>query len=181
MKATNQGETTRLKCEFCEKSFGRKHYLARHIKEVHKSENDEGKFKCDLCDKPSYTVKVNLEKHKEKVHEGIRYNCDLCGMKFTERFTLKRHQISKHSNEKTKMLQCDKCNKYYMSKDAFQRHKRIIHGNVIFKCEICNKEFNTKTRFSTHMEFIHTVQKQEFQCNVCEKVIKHCHISRSIF
>ena len=93
-------------------------------------------------------------------------------MKFTENFTLKRHQISKHSNEKTKMLQCDKCNKYYMSKDALQRHKRIIHGNVIFKCEICNKEFNTKTRFSTHMEFIHTVQKQEFQCNVCEKSYK---------
>ena len=104
-------EWIRPECEFCEKTFVTKNYLERHIKDVHESTNDKNEFKCQFCDKPPYAEKKHLEKHMDIVHEGIRYNCDFCGMKYTEKIVLKRHIKSKHSTEEEKRVQCDECYK----------------------------------------------------------------------
>ena len=45
-------------------------------------------------------VKVNfagsLKEHVESIHEGVRYPCDQCDYKATQKGSLKRHKKSNH-------------------------------------------------------------------------------------
>ena len=44
--------------------------------------------------------KGHLNAHKMSVHEGIKYECDQCGHKFTQKGDLKRHKMSVHEGIK---------------------------------------------------------------------------------
>ena len=38
----------------------------------------------------------HLKKHRESIHEGVRYPCDQCDYRATEKGNLKKHDNSKH-------------------------------------------------------------------------------------
>ena len=61
--------------------------------------------KCDQCE---YTgcSKLQLKRHKQSVHEKIRYPCDLCEHLATTPFNLKTHKQSRHEGIR---YTCDKC------------------------------------------------------------------------
>ena len=48
------------------------------------------KFPCDHCDYKA-TQKVNLLRHLKSVHEGVKFPCDHCDYKATQKFHLLRH------------------------------------------------------------------------------------------
>ena len=52
-------------------------------------------FKCNACD-AEYTLRGNLIKHIETVHEEIRYNCPFCEFNFSKKYNLIRHIESVH-------------------------------------------------------------------------------------
>ena len=52
------------KCDNCEKSFGFKGTLFRHIKHVHEGERT---YKCDYCSK-KFPRKDDKEKHEKTIH-----------------------------------------------------------------------------------------------------------------
>ena len=58
-----------------------------HFKSVHT---------CDKCDK-TYTDPSSLRKHKLSAHDGIRYPCDQCNLKATQKHSLLNH-IEKFHN-----------------------------------------------------------------------------------
>ena len=53
----------KFQCDYCEKSFGRRSHLKRHVNSVH----DGIKFKCNICEL-SFTKKDNLKRHVNSVH-----------------------------------------------------------------------------------------------------------------
>ena len=70
------------------------------IKEESKKLDHEGKeltkqFECNLCN-AEYTLKGNLQKHIETIHDGKRYDCTICDKSFAQKGTLKRHVESIH-------------------------------------------------------------------------------------
>ena len=52
---------------------------------------------CPECNKV-FTQNVMMRQHFRSVHQGIRFPCDLCGLKVTTRYKLIAHLKSKHPN-----------------------------------------------------------------------------------
>ena len=53
----------KFQCDYCEKSFGRRSHLKRHVDSVHNGI----KFDCSFCEL-SFTKKDNLKRHVNSVH-----------------------------------------------------------------------------------------------------------------
>merc|ERR1712082_589801 len=47
-----------------------------------------------------------LKKHKESVHEGVKYQCNQCHYQATQQSSLKKHKESVHEGVK---YQCNQC------------------------------------------------------------------------
>ena len=45
---------------------------------------------------PNLNFAGHLKKHIESIHEGVRYPCDQCDYRATEKGNLKRHEMFKH-------------------------------------------------------------------------------------
>ena len=69
------------------------------------TENIEGRFPCDLCNK-TYNVKKSLTRHKQ-THEGVRYPCNQCDYKATLSSNLITHIKSQHEGVRYPCQHCD--------------------------------------------------------------------------
>ena len=78
----------RLQCdeEGCNKSFDQNGQLNYHKKVNHT------KYSCDQCDFQA-TTPGYLSTHVKRDHEGIRYNCEVCGKLYTDPKNLRKHTI----------------------------------------------------------------------------------------
>ena len=168
------------KCEICEKGFGRKDFLKRHILLIHLSPK---KFNCQKCDQ-TFANKENLKRHFDsKHHENQSHVCDQCGKAFGHMHTLQVHIQNVHEN--TKAFNCDICNKRFGQKGNLDRHVMVIHENlkppvikehlkkaILRKCDLCKKEFvgpNSKQNFERHLK-MHENQKIKLEkpkCDIC--------------
>ena len=55
-----------------------------------KSKHQGVKYPCDQCDYKA-TQKGDLLRHLKSIHEGVKYPCGQCDYKATERSSLSRH------------------------------------------------------------------------------------------
>jgi len=119
-RKAKSGETEHV-CQVCWKGFEHKNLLAGHIV-IHTIE--KAAFRCDHCDK-SCTTNGNLNKHKKKVHEGIRYECPECGRKFGEKCHRTKHIKAVHLGEK--IYKCHKCGMKFGRKGSLKRHLMSVN------------------------------------------------------
>ena len=61
--------------------------------------NDENKYACEKCDYKT-TIKRDLVRHFQGIHEGIKFPCTYCNNEFNMLNNLRRHIKSKHTNTK---------------------------------------------------------------------------------
>ena len=54
---------------------------------------NSNKYKCDICEK-SYSTRSNLNKHKIKCVEKIKFICEYCNIEFTQKESVKRHLLT---------------------------------------------------------------------------------------
>ena len=87
-------------CKFCGKGFQGNRDLIAHEKSVHLGIKE---ILCDQCDYKTH-LPYKLKKHKEIVHLGIVYTCDVlkCGKSYTTRAQLYQHQMKVHNIPKPK-------------------------------------------------------------------------------
>lgn len=53
-------------------------------------------FKCEVC-KKAFKSKHNLISHKKNIHEQVfKVNCSKCGLRFANKYTLKKHSVKMH-------------------------------------------------------------------------------------
>ena len=93
--------TKKFHCHACSRKFNSLETLQRHIRNVHEGpppeEPENISFNCEKCDFKS-TWKSSAMRHKNVHLRNLRVTakqpniCYHCGMKFTTRFNLKRHQ-----------------------------------------------------------------------------------------
>ena len=57
------------------------------------------KYSCNQCDHQA-TVKGDLKRHIQSVHEKIKYSCNHCDQQFTAKGSLKKHIQSVHEKIK---------------------------------------------------------------------------------
>ena len=92
-------------------------------------------------------------------HPDARYECEVCGRKFTLKFNLKRHVATLHSVGDVKTFQCDVCSRVFKWKGALTRHFNIVHGVgdiKTFQCDICSRVFKHKSDLKRHIQNVHT-------------------------
>lgn len=98
-----------IECTFdgCNKTFTCQANLKDHIN-THLGLKP---FTCEICQK-SYSCRRYLEAH------ALPLKCDGCGLSFTRKYNLKRHQLKRC----TVCYKCAECSKEYTKKGCYDQH-----------------------------------------------------------
>ena len=87
---THEGKIHLLSCITCNLKFIRSIDIERHQVKAHNAES-EGMTRCAVCGE--LIEDKSLSGHKKAIHV---LNCDLCNLKFVQKFELWRHMIEEH-------------------------------------------------------------------------------------
>ncbi|CAH1777310.1 unnamed protein product [Owenia fusiformis] len=170
------GETIRekLKCNDCEKVFGTKKGLLRHMTKRHK----ELRLQCHLCE-GIFTSKSNLCDHIIQNHDTYKVikseentngettsnnelTCAFCEVAIIGLDSLHEHIKLEHLRESmndVEELFCTKCDKTFESAHGLNRHKKLKHTKPSFKCHLCESLLKTKYSLRKHITLSHDLEK----------------------
>uniref|UniRef100_A0A8C6WWV9 C2H2-type domain-containing protein n=1 Tax=Neogobius melanostomus TaxID=47308 RepID=A0A8C6WWV9_9GOBI len=149
-------EKKKHQCSVCQKRFGRKQILLRHIR-VHTGERP---YSCSTCNK-AFKRRSHLITHR-RTHTGEKpYSCTTCSKAFKRRSHLITHRRT-HTGEKP--YSCTTCSKAFTQQSNFITHKRTHTGEKPYSCTTCSKAFTQRSNFirhrSTHCRSFHFVLLQ---------------------
>lgn len=123
---------------------------------------------CGLCWKKCET-NVLLKTHQKTVHQAA-YLCDLCGKKFYNKKSIKRHVLWVHA--KIMNYRCDTCGERFAYNEALKYHQKSAHLNGSrkrnVKCSSCDMKYFDQRALDLHVRAKHTY-KAPFKCKVCGK------------
>ena len=98
------------------------------------------RYNCDQCEYRS-TQKGSLKTHKKSIHEGVRYGCDQCTFKAINKNDLKRHNKSIHKDATSKQG-IEIQNTY--EKDT----NKVIGTHACDQCDYKSMQIGIRTRHS---------------------------------
>lgn len=162
--------TRQFKCHQCSKIFATQQRLRQHINGFHSTER---KFKCHQCSK-SYKSSSSLGEHVQ-THSRSRFICDVCGVKFQYKRTIRVHVLTVHSKQPKNFL-CSFCPQVFVNASFLQFHMKT-HAERKEICPICGAKFLRKNGLKRHIRSHGTFG--EFNCDLCNKQFKVC-ISKEI-
>ncbi|XP_061749176.1 gastrula zinc finger protein XlCGF57.1-like isoform X5 [Nerophis ophidion] len=156
---TRHADKKHFKCSQCDKTFGERWILKRHIR-VH----TVGKpFFCSVCSK-SFKVEEYLIIHM-RTHTGEKpFICSICGRRFSLKSSLMKHTRT-HTGEKP--FSCSICGKTFAAKGHLTAHTRTHTGEKPYSCSVCNTSFSDCSALGRHTR-THTGEKP-FICSLCGK------------
>jgi len=152
MSTHTQGLKT---CEICHAEVRK---LEQHMRGVH---TGEGKLTCEVegC-KTTFMSKLALKKHMLHVHEGVKYECEICGK---EVVNLRMHVKLVH--EQIRNYKCPECSKSFQTLTHLRTHVARVHLNAREKCPDCGKMVQD---LYSHVRFVHQ-QTKNFPCDQCDR------------
>ncbi|GFN76629.1 gdnf-inducible Zinc finger protein 1 [Plakobranchus ocellatus] len=156
-------QVKQFRCAECEKEFGFRKDLRRHMKCHGKAEHS-----CDLCGK-MYKEARKLKMHKETHASNYvkpLFPCKQCSKSFSTKYVLAYHVKSEHLGMKASYT-CSTCGKSYAQKSSYIQHSNIHIGVKPFYCSVCEMQFSHEKTLKEHM-FVHADRKS-FMCKVCNK------------
>ena len=106
-------------CDICGWEGAKRNYN-HHVKYNHMKEE----VTCDKCGK-KFNCKVHLQKHANREHRTQQ--CTLCGMEVKSVY-MKRHMLTKHTDDSAMPYQCSICLKGFTKKQSYQSHMNIHTG-----------------------------------------------------
>ena len=130
--------------------------------------HDSYRFNCEECGKGCHFLK-DFNQHK-KIHDKDRdtYKCSICGQKYMEKSSLKKHVSEVHTNVK---YYCNKCPKAYTQEGNLDRHLDTHEPDYIkdvkIECNICQEKFANQNNLKDHMKSRHDI-KDRFSCDICQ-------------
>ena len=144
------------RCKHCDYETPKKNPLHQHLK-IH-----EGIIhKCSKCEYTCFTD-LHLSSHMKRVH-GEAHLCDECSCSFRDRYELKRHKSSKHTQHTTQqksdgeIYKCDQCTYSSPWPAYLRKHIRRIHLKNYRKhfCDQCPSSFKEQRYLRKHIERMH--------------------------
>ncbi|XP_036336073.1 serendipity locus protein delta-like [Rhagoletis pomonella] len=172
------------KCKRCDKIFKNKSQLRRHMSVVHKPSKKiwkcevcgiitkdeeylelhknihEGKsdLECRFCNK-RYARKINVIRHMQKHWDKKKFQCERCGLMFSEIPIYYNHKLQ-HEAEEDPLI-CNVCNQSFKTRRTYRRHLWVHREDrPRFSCEICGKTFVEKYTLKVHLK-CHSDKEEE--------------------
>ena len=116
----------------------------------------------------AYIIKITFIK-KEK-HESIKYKCDYCSEKFSEKQLWIHHTKIVHQKEKVTTKPnyfCIDCDLGFLTTIDLTRHIMDKHWSKKFKCAYCVAAFEKYEDLYQHLESEHQVTNGHVSCHLC--------------
>lgn len=135
--ATNNGT---FQCTLCNKQFGYKNGLIRHVRLTHVGEKP---YQCSICNR-RFGYKHILMEH-QNLHFGNRpYACTLCDKRFAARSNLIQHRMVHR-----RPFNCTLCNKRFDREDQLKKHLFAHPQQTSSGQDVVSSGTNSKNGLST--------------------------------
>ena len=164
----NPSKEPMTQCLVCGKRFSTPSALKRHLKR-----HAEKAYKCDICDK-AFVRKDELKSHLSTHAEVPFHVCENCGMCLPSRASLYNHKVIVHNLKK---IECDICEKTFVTKQNMMRHRKSHGENATEKCPSCDKYF---TRLKDHLSKCKKDRSRKFKCNCGKKFLENKYLQEHI-
>ena len=143
-------------CGRCQKEFGRKDSLQRHIRDVH----EKKRHKCDQCEK-DFASEGALRDHKLTKHEGkkIKRNKKLCPH-CNKSFGTNHYPQHVLTHQSLKPFLCPFCSSFAAKElGHLKRHVDSIHFKCRWFCLMdgCNENVVTAVNMRNHVQKKHKI------------------------
>ena len=138
-------------CSYIAKdNYGLKEHMNVHsIKEYKIVSN--GQFQCTECEK-QYNVKGAVRSHYLREHIDTGDNCSQCPYIAKDKYRLKEHINTVHSEKEYKEYKCMQCKKRFHNKYSYELHENHPHDNI---CSHCEKAYINSKQLKKHMNNVH--------------------------
>ena len=149
-----------FKCPMCTHMATEKGNLKQHIRSKH----ERIKEMCSICDKHFSSPQI-LRRHKQAVHEGICFNCDVldCDYVSSDKATIRKHKETKHEG---KVYKCSQCDHILNSENSLKLHQKSKHEGVRYPCDQCDYKAANKSCLTRHVANIH--ERKRWSCDSCD-------------
>ena len=130
-----------------------------HLRTITERCTREVRFLCPKCSK-GFNTRIGMENHKNKCMEGEKGPTDAV-----------TGQTKTYAT-----LQCETCNKMFVSNSSLKKHVKIFHGpRVDYPCQFCAgtpKEYvgDTKTNIQQHIKgCTGNPNRVTYECEICKE------------
>ncbi|KAJ8707483.1 hypothetical protein PYW08_010735 [Mythimna loreyi] len=157
-----EGKTT-FSCNTCEKAFGLKKRIVRHVM----THSKDRLLSCKICARTYKTV-PEIVRHA-RAHNGFRYQCPYnCGYTSAYQGAMKEHQ-SRHLDQYK--YNCEVCGKGFNTKTWYDQHQNIHMGLRPFSCDVCGMGFPMARYLQHHKYSSHpqTSDLKRYSCIHCDE------------
>lgn len=162
--------TSPFECLHCDKKFGAKVSLQRHLK------HHEGpqKFNC-FCGRSFKTLRA-IKIHRIKQHGSDRlveksFECNTCPYAAKFEYLLKRHVLTH-----MKFFTCDHCGQKYAKEKQLKEHLTKCRKLLDFSCKFCPKNFQNFKTLNQHLKS-HAGREE---CPICFQMLSASFIKEHI-
>ncbi|XP_048185911.1 zinc finger protein 792 [Perognathus longimembris pacificus] len=123
-------------------------------------------FGCGECGM-FFSDRASLRKH-QKIHTATRtFGCSECGKVFTRSSDLMKHHRV-HTGERP--YECLECGKFFSQTSSLNSHRRLHTGEKPFQCTECGKFFNQSSSLHNHRR-LHS-EERPYRCGECGKTFR---------
>ena len=165
---TTRGEKNFV-CDQCKQRFKVKQIMLKHRLKKHGLQID-----CEFCEL-KFLVLAEYRKHFNKEHPT--HTCEMCGVKKSDKPSLKRHIESRHTEDQP----CHHCGVMFSTKWSLNHHIGRVHGEYkLHQCDKCDFSARVAADVKAHYLRRHT-EALNGTCEVCGETFKELklHLKRT--
>lgn len=144
----NEQSSREMQCKICShRCYGGFASLQSHIHEVH------SRFVCRFCYN-TFSLRCNLKRHERLHIGVKPYVCKVCNKSFARSTDLKMHMSKHGISESEVIVPCNKCPRTFLSVQNLKEHLYKVHKEteITYVCTICDKLFLDKDEYMKHRD-----------------------------